>query len=159
VGSLDEPRKKTYEELYKRAIKVGRAKGLGDESEDFAGWIALKWLEGHAQHQTLDQSFIDYRRSQHGDARHPGGRARILGQSNTLSIAPAEGAEDGSSIAEDRLAGSAGELPPDRIDDVDPSVFLSGRHLAVYVLAVQRELSLREVGEIMGSSELKTANE
>jgi len=57
------------EKLYRRAIKTAKCQGLGDEAEDFAGWIAKRWLEGKSQKQTLDQALCDYKRQHWGDTR------------------------------------------------------------------------------------------
>lgn len=65
------------ERLYLRAIKLGRAKGLGDEAEDFASWLAIKWLEGKSQKQTLDQSLIDYKRKSLGHTRSKSAKAKF----------------------------------------------------------------------------------
>jgi len=58
--------RRNIETLYKRAAIHARAKGYKEEAHDFAGWIAIKWLEGKSQHQTIDQAFIDFLRGEYG---------------------------------------------------------------------------------------------
>jgi hypothetical protein len=65
------------ERLYFRAIRTGLRAGLGQDAEDFASWIAIKWLEGKSHHQTLDQSVIDYRRQKYGSSRYKEPKARM----------------------------------------------------------------------------------
>lgn len=150
-------RKRSFEELYRRAIARGKAAGLGDEAEDFAGWITLKWLEGKAQHQTLDQSLVGYRRRQHGDPRIPSGRARIAAKARTIPITPDEGREGEAWITEDRLGHELGELPDDRGLDVDPEDFLSGRNLLIWTFVAREELKLSEIGDMMGITESRVS--
>ena len=59
-------REESYEKLYKKAIKTAQYAGHKDIAEDFAGWIAVKWLEGKAQHQVLSYSLIDFLRLEYG---------------------------------------------------------------------------------------------
>lgn len=65
------------ERLYFRAIRAGLKAGLAQDAEDFASWLAIKWLEGKSHHQTLDQSIVDYRRYKYGNARSEGPKARM----------------------------------------------------------------------------------
>jgi hypothetical protein len=53
----------TLVQLYRRAVKTGRYKGLGHEAEDFAGWLTIEYLEGKRRHQTIEQSLVDYLRA------------------------------------------------------------------------------------------------
>lgn len=64
------------ERLYFRAIKLGLKSDLGEDAYDFASWITVKYLEGKSQHQTLDQSLIDYKRETFGNLGSQKGRAR-----------------------------------------------------------------------------------
>lgn len=145
--------RKSYEELYKKAIKAGRYAGLGDEIEDFAGWIVLQWLEGLAQHQTLDQSVIEYRRRHHSDPRHPGGLAKLVGKTRTISIA-SPGEDSPLSIDIERaLAGSAGNVPPSYELSSHPSEFLSGRSLEIFDLYTKNEFTLSQIAERFGVTE------
>ncbi len=64
VGSLAD--RQTIEELYAKALKLGKLRKLGEEAYDFAGWCALRWIEDKAQHQTISQSYVDYLRETRG---------------------------------------------------------------------------------------------
>lgn len=143
----------SYEELYKKAIRAGRYGGLGDEAEDFAGWIVLQWLEGLAQHQTLDQSVIEYRRRHHADPRHPSGLAKLTGRARTISIAPIGEDKKQTFDIERSLKGSTGDGPEQFGPYVDPSKFLKGRDFEIYELYTKQELSLRQIGERLGVTE------
>ena len=52
----------------------GKRWNLGQESEDFASWAIIKYLEG--SRQTFYQIYVDYRRKHHGDDRSLCGIAR-----------------------------------------------------------------------------------
>lgn len=51
---------------YERAREYGRKMGLGSEADDFAGWLALQWLDNKSTHQYIADSFIDYLRGSRG---------------------------------------------------------------------------------------------
>lgn len=51
---------------YEMAKRTGRYHGLGDESDDFAGWIVTQWLQGKCLYQKLDHSYVEYMRFTRG---------------------------------------------------------------------------------------------
>jgi len=51
-----------------RALKHGKIKNRRTAHE-FTDWITLQWLEGKAQHQTIDQSYRDFLRTFEGVER------------------------------------------------------------------------------------------
>lgn len=142
--------------LYDRAIKNARAKGFDQEAEDFASWVTIKYLEGKSQHQTLDQSFIEYRRKHHGNPRTRGYRARKSAESHYITLTPLESDEKGQAelrSAERSFVDVSGESEDYRREDPDPSIHLSGRDLIAYQLVYQEELTLKEAGELLGVTE------
>lgn len=149
------------EKLYKRAIAVGKRKGLQDEeAEDFASWLAIKWLEGKYQHSTLDQSLIDYRRGEHGDSRSDSGRLRQSATRRGISLTPDETDERGQAalrLAERAIADGTGEPEEQRAFDFDPADYLSGRYRWAYELVMQDELTMKQAAAIMGVSESRVS--
>lgn len=136
------------EDLYKRAIKLGKNKGLGEESEDFAGWLAIQWLEGKSQHQTLNQSFVEYRRRNHADPRNPGGLAKLIGKARTVSLTSPEGREEANFAHERSLEGRARDVARGKFFDVDPSTILSGRDAEIYRLYFKEEYPIKVIAAI-----------
>lgn len=79
----------SIEDLYKRALKYGRARGLGDEAYDFAGFAALLWLRGKSSHQLIVDTFKDYQRSTQSTLRSTRS-TDALSHSSSLSQLPRE---------------------------------------------------------------------
>lgn len=61
--------RQSLEEMHEKALLYARNRGFGDEAEDFAQWLVIKYLEKKSQHQALRYSFIDYIRESRGDSR------------------------------------------------------------------------------------------
>lgn len=55
--------------LWKKALRYGRAKGLGVEADDFASYAVTKWLRGKSQHQLISDTYKDFMRAVDGPAR------------------------------------------------------------------------------------------
>lgn len=147
--------RKDLEELYERAIKNARARGLGEEAEDFASWLTIQWLEGKSQHQTLNQSLIDYRRGVHGNVRTSSGRARQSAERRYVTITPAEDDEAGQAalrVAERAAYDVSRESESHRIVDHDFASYLSGRTQLAYILVQQEERPMTEVADLLGIS-------
>lgn len=155
--------RRSYEHLYKRAIKTAKAKGLGDEAEDFAGWICLKWLEGKAQHQTLNQSITDYLREFHGSLGGRGKRDGILrayrAKTPDISGCDEQSAEEnlermwhGSSHAQ----GINPAIEEYHRRHIDPRGFLSPRLAEIWSL-YSRDVALKKIAEMMQVTESRAS--
>jgi hypothetical protein len=148
--------RRSITELYERAIRHGRAKGLDFESEDFAGWCVERWLRGKGQHQTFDQAFIDYRRGVHGNSRSSIGRKKQSAEHHYYTITPAEDDEIGQRTlrsAERALADMSREPARDRRIDDDPAAHITGRAQTMWDLVHSDEWTMKEVGDIYGITE------
>lgn len=60
----------------RRAIFSAARNGFSEQSEDLAHDVLVNWLEGHGQHQTVDQSVIDAIRRACGRPGTPGFECR-----------------------------------------------------------------------------------
>lgn len=99
---MDEQRRRNYEELYNRAIKVAKARGYSEIAEDFAGDLVVRWLEGKSQHQPIEYSFIEYLRREYGDFRRPSSGDALLRKHRLTAVSSSEG-DDGDFNSEEQL--------------------------------------------------------
>ena len=138
------------EELYARAVRAARFKGLGEEAEDFAGWLIQGYLEGKHAHQTIDQSLIDYRRSQHGDPRTSSYSERKMAE--TRYIAP-EDNSNGHRPCDYIVGSDPRELKGDRTTDKPLAIFLAGRDCEIFEKYIEDEMTAKEIGLQFGITE------
>lgn len=117
--------RKSIKDLYLRALVCARIHGRGEEAYDFAGWISVKWLEGKSQNQTLDQSFADYLREQHGNLRRNRGRY-MLSRALRSSDVKTKGSEDASDEeAFERVLAGSGHI---ETNDPESTILERERH-------------------------------
>ena len=156
-------RTKTYEELYKRAIKVAQIKGYHQDAYDFAGWITERWLSGKAQHQSLEYSLIDYLRAEYGGTGDRRGSDAIL-RTHRAPETSVPGLDAGS--AEENLErmwarSSNAPLNDPRLAQsersyCDPARYLRGSSLDIWRWSTGgRKLS--EIGNELGVSESRAS--
>jgi len=153
-----------YEQLYKKAIRHAKIKGYSDIAEDFGGWISIKWLEGKSQHQTINQSFIDFLRLEYGGVGYRRGSDAIL-RTHRQPQAEVSGCDE--STAEetiDRLQYSGGDAEGDlgrsaqvTGSDVDPRSYLSSRLGHIYHAYIKEERTLAQVGKDFGLTESRVS--
>lgn len=130
--SLNQQKSIEYEKLHKRAKQCAMSKGYGEIAEDFAQSLIQRYCEGKSQHQTIDQSFIDYLREQYGRTRTNGSHNRYEERRNAVDITTCRD-----------LAISATELRFNR----DYSFLFRGRELEIY----QDYFILEETEDKIGS--------
>lgn len=122
----------------KRARFVANKKGYPQLADDFAQEIIINWLEGHGQHQTVDQYFIDYLRQQYGRTGRPGGDARSRLDRTAEDIT--------------KIRNLAVEPEEQRSDRRFNHLFRGIQH-TIYTLRFLEEMNLKEIGEILGVTE------
>lgn len=145
-------KRKTLEELHARAKIEAESKGFKEEKEDFAQWLILQYLEKKSQHQTIRQSFIDYRRKHHGDPGCHSGHARILGQARTVSIDPfGENPKQDFEI-ERSLEGSARVYEESGEKYSRALHFFTGRESVIWIARFQEKATLKEIADRLGVS-------
>lgn len=63
---MTKTKRSSLEQLYEKAKKYANIKcSKKEDANDFATWVTVKYLENKSQHQTLQQSFIDFLRAEH----------------------------------------------------------------------------------------------
>lgn len=157
---MDQGRRKSIEELYKRAVKVAKIKGHSQIAEDFAGWIAAKWLEGKAQHQSLDYSLIDFLRLEYGSAGLRCGADGLL-RSRRASEASFSRPDSDSNdeITERMLASSSysqnvnSRDTDDSKQSIDIAGMLSIEDEAIYRMRIDEEMTHEEISLVFGVTE------
>lgn len=140
------------ESLYKRALKHGRCNRLGDEAQDFAQWLMLQYLEGKSQHQTLDQSLIDYLRKQHGGSRNPGSRAKYAARLRTVSLSPVGTRETETQWIDNHIERERGGVEESQRNDFDFREVLKGK-LALVWEYYSAGIDTKRIGSLLGVSE------
>lgn len=73
--------------LRTRALLFAKIKNVRI-AHDFLDWLTLEWLEGKRQHQTIDQSYIDFLRTFHGVERGDDIQARKEEKEKRISKKP-----------------------------------------------------------------------
>jgi hypothetical protein len=146
------------ERLYKKAILSARIHGFHEEAYDFAGWIAIKWLEGKCKHQAIDFSLIDYLREQYGHDRRAPGRKKLSGALRASELAACADGQCSIEEAFDRVLadnGHIGRCNPEsasiECDDhrAGAGRFNSPRKREVYEL-LRKGFNLVEIGKLSG---------
>lgn len=127
-----------YEKLHERAKQCARSKGYGEIADDFAQSLIQRYCEGKSQHQTIDQSFIDYLRQQYGRARISGEHNRYEERRNAVEISTLR-----------NIATSSDELRFNR----DYSFLFRGKELEIYQDYFILEETEDKIGQHYGVTE------
>ncbi len=157
--------KKTIERLYKRAIGCAIKMGFTEEAYDFAGWIAVRWLEGLSQRQTINQSLIEYLRCEYGNDRRNIGRYKLSRAVSASQLPPGSRVDHSDSEAFDRIIANSGHFETNdpestalarEAEQIGDGCFDSGRRKQVFSL-LRKGLTLKEIGKITGVTESRVS--
>jgi len=136
---------KAVHKLFKRATYVAKRRGYSELADDFAQEVALNRLSGRGRHQTIDQAFIDYLRSQYGrtGARGSGsGSGRVPKHINHVNI---------DKIRD--LAEPTRDLAPPR----EFAHLFRGREAELYRAYFVEERANKSIGEELGITESRVS--
>lgn len=73
-------------DIWQRAKRVGALRGLGQDADDFAGWLVMKLLEGKSVKGDLALRVINYRRDHWGDTEYESGKLKSESHSSYTQI-------------------------------------------------------------------------
>lgn len=145
-GKARRPGKKKLLELYERAARVARIRGIPNHiAYDFAGWCVERWINGLSRHQLMHHSLYDWFDSQKHLKRE--------------QLYVCHGATGEESKASEMLAffeNRAEERPtrwvPTR-KQLDTVPWFRTRNGRIYLLVVSEEYLQREVADMFGITE------
>lgn len=90
--------------IQKKAKLVANKSGYSECADDFAQEVILKYIEGHAQHQTINQSFKDFLRRHYGDTTTISGKLKSIALRSMVQLEEAR--DIGSESAIERKSGN-----------------------------------------------------
>lgn len=144
----DEDAKKIQRRAKYLAVRWGHA----DQAEDFAQEVIISHMRWPGQ--TVEQALINFLRKEHGDPRTGSGRMRKAGTVYAQRLDAPISAEEGrdGQLRHDIVGDSTPDprtLEPAR----DFAYLFRGKKAQIYALRFDEELSLKEIGRIMGLTE------
>lgn len=141
-------------QFQKRAIYVAKKNGRPELAEDFAQEVLLAITQG--RRATIDQLFVDYLRSQFGRSGTPGGRARQMAASRTVSLDEEVG-EEGSTVLHHELVGRPGGDLPDLEHHGGSAFLFGGVEATIYQVVFLEERPLIEAAEVLGVTQSRVS--
>lgn len=139
------PRKKKLLELYERAAKVARIRGIPNHiAYDFAGWCVERWINGLSRHQLIHHSLYDWFDSQkHLKHEQLYVCHRATGEESTTSEMQA--------FFENREAEDPKWVPTQQ--QIESIPWFRTRNGRIFLLVTVEEYLQREVSEMYGITE------
>lgn len=133
--------------LMERARSVARKRGYTELADDFAQEVFISHARGW--HQTIDQALSDFVRREHGNTRTPGGLARRLAKTRTVSLDEPIGEEEGGTLLHECIPGAESD-PDAKLDHGRSAELFTGTEAVLYDRIYLEEESQKEVAESMG---------
>jgi DNA-directed RNA polymerase specialized sigma24 family protein len=129
-------------ELYERAKYVACKRGHSELADDFAQEAVAGWLSGCGRHQTVEQRFIDYLRSQYGRAGLRSSRLKFQERRKYVDLDEAR-----------NIAADPGDVGAAR----QFAYLFAGRQAFLYDAYFVQQLSEKEIGEMLNVSESRVS--